>query len=460
MDLHRTQAPRATAGDDPQSTERRRRTAIGAIAGMLLAAPVLLPGPAAATESEAEPQDAFNPLDGWLINTSVHLRSRAHRLRDDQDINPSDEIFDTEEHRQDIVGRVRLERPGNTSVTAELRPTLRYDDLDRWSARLNIDQAFIDHMATPEAFVFAGLKRTVSGVANGFNPSDFLAADKQMDGILRDDDRRAEIVGDIVAGVEYFTPSGTLTAAILPEVSEFQETPTRLYLDYQGAFETIDADFSINAVIGHSSAIGYNFSATYGQATVLYSEGAVHFRRGRDRLNSGVINGQPVTFPESDDNNRVYPEIVVGGTYTFDNGITINGEYYHNARGFTQREFDEIDSLIDRAAPAFRAGGPAAAGAASQLALAAGAAFESPLRQNYLFLRLSEIEFGSDLDLELVGIHNLDDSSSTARARLTYEPSANDRFELVGEVFRGTDRSEFGMTPFGERAMLTYRRLF
>ncbi|WP_366655914.1 hypothetical protein [Fodinicurvata sp. EGI_FJ10296] len=437
-----------------------RRTAIaGFLAGTAAA---LTPLPLTASDADAgEPAEAaFDPLEGWLVNASTHLRSRVHGLRDNADINPDGAIFDTESHIQEAVGRIVLERPGDAFLTIGLRPKLTYDDIDRWSARLNIDEAYVDVMATPEAFLFAGLKRTVSGVANGFNPTDFLNAGKESDGLLRDDDRRAEIAGDIVAGVEYFTTSGTVTAAVLPEIEQVQETPTRLYLDYQGTFETIDADFSVNAVVGHSSALGYNLSATLGRATILYSEGALHFRRGRDRLSTATVNGQPVTFPDSADGDRVYPEIVVGATYTFENGITLNGEFYHDARGYSDSEFDDIAALIDRAAPAFRAGGPAAASAAGQLGLAAGAAFESPLRRNYLFARLSDIAIGSDFDLSLVGIHNLDDSSSSARARLTYEPTSADRFELVGEVFAGSDRSEFGLIPFSERAMLTYRRLF
>lgn len=441
-----------------------RRTAI-AVAGILAgAAAAIAPLPSHASSEGAgepdQPAPAFDPLDGWLVNASAHLRSRVHGLRDDADINPDGAIFDTEDHIQEAVGRIVLERPGDAFFTVGLRPKITYDDTDRWSARLNIDEAYVDVMATPEAFLFAGLKRTVSGVANGFNPTDFLNEGKATDGLLRDDDRRAEIVGDVVAGVEYFTTSGTVTAAVLPEIEQIQETPTRLYLDYQGTFETIDADFSINAVIGHSSALGYNLSATLGRATILYSEGALHFRRGRDRLSTATVNGQPVTFPDTADGDRVYPEIVVGATYTFENGVTLNGEYYHDARGYSDSEFEDIEGLIDRAAPAFRAGGPAAASAAGQLGLAAGAAFESPLRRNYLFVRLSDIAIGSDLDLSLVGIHNLDDSSSSARARLTYEPTSADRFELVGEVFTGSDRSEFGLVPFSERALLTYRRLF
>jgi hypothetical protein len=132
--------------------------------------------------------------------------------------------------------------------------------------------------------------------------------------------------------------------------------------------------FAVGAVASHRA--GRNQAGAYGQWTVndavlVYFDAAT-FRGSRrllalapDGVNTGAQDWQLAT--RGDDRKRHY-DALVGGSYTFAGGSTVNLEYRRNTEGYTAAEREALNAFAAVQAGRFRGTDPAAAGmAAGQL---------------------------------------------------------------------------------------------
>lgn len=92
-----------------------------------------------------------------------------------------------------VKGKLDLE---DSTLAMQLRPEfVRSSQSGDRVARVRVDELNWEMEISTSAFLFAGRKRIVNGVALGRNPSDFFNLDKPEDRTLADEDRRAEKKG-------------------------------------------------------------------------------------------------------------------------------------------------------------------------------------------------------------------------------------------------------------------------
>jgi hypothetical protein len=122
----------------------------------------------------------------------------------------------------------------------------------------------------------------------------------------------------------------------------------------------------------------------------------------------------------ADDNGE--SGVLIGGTYTLNNGSTLVAEYYHNSAGCNSQEIRDCFFPFADTSP------------------------DLPLfRRNYGLVQYFNNAFiGNNLELVLRGIMNFDDGSNLLVTQLTYE--LNDYSELftVAEWATGDTQDEFG----------------
>lgn len=114
-------------------------------------------------------------------------------------------------------------------------------------------------------------------------------------------------------------------------------------------------------------------------------------------------------------------EIQAGASYTFQDGPTLNMEYYHNGKGCDQKQLrqcfllGEVNSLFD---PLFR--------------------------RDYLMGQYTETKIWRDLNLNVRAVYSFDDSSTRLIGNFEYEVDDHWLFYFIANGFIGNPNSEFG----------------
>lgn len=113
-------------------------------------------------------------------------------------------------------------------------------------------------------------------------------------------------------------------------------------------------------------------------------------------------------------------QLQVGGSYTFEGGMTVNLEYYHNGDGCVAKNIDRC----------FRDG---------------DARFSNPLvRGDYMLLQYSDHATWDYLSVDIRLLNNLNDQSTQLTGIFEYEVGAHTQLYLVGTGYMGSRDSEFG----------------
>lgn len=139
----------------------------------------------------------------------------------------------------------------------------------------------------------------------------------------------------------------------------------------------------------------------------------------------GFFGGWNVTdavllYTEGADGNYNGLQLQVGGSYTFEGGMTVNLEYYHNGDGCVSKNIDRC----------FRDG---------------DASFSDPLvRGDYMLLQYSDHDIWDYLSVDIRLLNNFNDQSTQLTGIFEYEVGAHTQLYLVGTGYMGSRDSEFG----------------
>ncbi|MBI4746674.1 MAG: hypothetical protein HY786_09110 [Deltaproteobacteria bacterium] len=162
---------------------------------------------------------------------------------------------------------------------------------------------------------------------------------------------------------------------------------------------------------------------------------------------------------EDSDRNKSYPEIVLGGHYTFKNGINIIGEYIYNGQGYDGSEWDELTGFIKYSYDNYKGGYLADLMRLNLLQANRIMTFRQ-MRRNYIFTRISDPALFSRTDAALVVLINADDGSYLTNPSLDYKIDENSSIGFNMLFFNGRKDMEFGMTHWGSEGSLVYKYLF
>ena len=331
---------------------------------------------------------------------------------------------------------------GPVTVTAAGRLFARTDPIEGERAvRVHVDELHAEYAATHEHFLYAGRRHIVHGRSLGVNPLDIAIDPVDLDQALDSERRRAEIEGQDMLGFEsllgdrftltgYWTPGERALVAGAFTMPEWNADLTALAFDDD-----------------ERPGAGLSLSHTLGEALLAYADIAV--RRGRDRTVIRVDRGLDSTpgafLVEDGEASRYFAQSSVGFGYTLGSGATFNLEYYYDANGYSDREWDGITGLIadndgNRDDERLRER------ATGNLLRLSGHLSRLTLRRHYGFFRAQHPDlFGRGLAAEMTVFHNLADRTGSLGLRLEREMGPNMFLGVEGRWRYGDDLDEFAL---------------
>lgn len=293
-------------------------------------------------------------------------------------------------------------------------------------------------------------KRTLSwDVGSGFLPLGFFQKEIDFSDL---EDRYGRTEGLPLVGLTYFGSAWDLSAVYSWDFENDQDGFNRGLRQW-----AVNANLSwrgtrFSAVIQQPEDQRVGFGAAF--SMVLGAEFEVHgsgfARRGTrrpihrlvDRKELGFIRGDPFSDARIHD-SRWYPRSLLGIQWTGRSKLSLIVEWFHDARGLDDGEWDHWQDLIafhDRQVP----GVPREARQAN-LAQDARILLRTGTRQNYLFVHLRR-PFG-DIEATVSTIVDLAGASAFVNGRIVWSPPGRWSADLFFNAAVGPSGSEYRMTP-------------
>jgi len=316
-----------------------------------------------------------------------------------------------------------------------------------------------------------------SGVALGFNPTDFFKTRAVVEPLSADPSvLREDRLGTLMVRGQRIWEGGSLTAAFAPALFD----PSPIYrdndlpsfdpmLDRTNAYDRallkgsvqVARDFSPEFLFyreGGQSRFGANITESISQAVVGYAEWSGGRRTSLidDALRFGRLTGTlqahaPSALPE-DSNRSFQSEVSLGAAYTTETKITFNLEYHFNQAGFSRQDWNN-----------WFAAGRGSRSIASELWFIRGYASDQqqPISRHSIFLRFDWVD-ALVPRLELAGFINTDLYDGSGLLQLSADYYASDAWTVGGLVTAnlGTSRSDFGSLPQAWNLRLKVARYF
>ena len=370
------------------------------------------------------------------------------------------------------------------NVTLSDRVNLRaQDDLDVPSHEDMINdfrEGYVSWEAADRTYLDAGRINLKSGVAAGFNPTDFFRTRAVVDPLSVDPTvLREDRLGTMMGLGEKIWQGGTLTVAAAPKL----DNPTPVYntadlrsfdpsLDRTNAHDRflikgsadLAEDFAPELLVYHEAnrtSFGANITESLGQKTVAYAEWAGGNRTSliNEALRYGQKTGTlPANGPSAiPDDTSVYfqNQLSVGASYTTESKITFNLEYHFNQAGFSRHDWNNW----------FRVG--AAPGASANVTKelwyfrSYAAERQDPLSVHSLFLRADWVDAFVP-NLELTGFVNMDLYDGSSLVQVTADYYLSNAWTVGGLVIAdlGGRHSDFGSLPESTSVLVKLARYF
>jgi hypothetical protein len=346
--------------------------------------------------------------------------------------------------------------------------------------RNDFREAYVSWTPAPQYFVDAGRFNLKSGVASGYNPTDFFKTRAVVEPLTADPQvLREDRLGTAMLHGEHIFEGGAVTAAFAPKLedkSRIYNTLTlpsfRPMLDRTNAEDRLllkanyqfAEDLSPELLYyrdGSASRWGANLTRSIGQQTIAYVEWAggreasltdraLAFGRA-----TGTIPGvAPSPIP---DNTRASfaNTLSVGASYTTESKITFNLEYHYNESAFSPQDWRNWQRV--GAANTGRATVTQALWFIRSYALDQ----QEPLSRNTAFLR-ADWNDAFIPHLELTGLISTDlhDGSSLAQLSVNYDLSSLWTVGALAAATLGTKRSDNGSLPQAASLLLKLARFF
>jgi hypothetical protein len=398
----------------------------------------------------------------YELSGVFYLQPTYFDVRNDNWLNPENEILNLPDWSGRIYPRVKFDlHYKNVKFITQTRPTAFFIE-NKIEGKFITDEAYLDVGAGEGNFFYLGKRNIRDGVAYGANPTDFLGEQKAVDFTKREEERRVERKGNYLVGGDVFLKNITLTAIFAPRDEDWQDEQDRTLLKANYFAEVINTDMSLHLFNGDIPGIGANVSSTVGDNLVLHTEFA--FREGSDTKKdiSVVSTGPPRMYLVKDlnDQDSVYLNLVVGGSYTFGDGTNLIAEYFYNGDGYNSSEWDEFTDMVKYNYDAYKSGMFGGLPKGNLAGANTRIVNFREMRRNYLFARLSNSTWIENLDGQLVFTLNADDMSFLTFLSLDYTIGTNLMLGLASTIFSGDSDSEFGMSYAKSQVSLVLKYYF
>jgi hypothetical protein len=357
----------------------RRRRVAAALAGLLAATPAaaadenrdldLIPdsaqqGPSAGNPSAA-PSEAAPESTVGDARRRIYLEnaSTAWALRNGLAVPPPGQAPPNWQERLFLDARLESSLDDKLRVTYSGRlNAMAEDDISfpsHGNVRNDLREAFATWEPLPRDYLELGRINLKSGVASGFNPTDFFKTRAVVDRISQDPaSLRENRLGSFMLLGQTIREGASLSVAFAPALY----APSPIYPNVLPSFDpmldrtnahdrllvkgsaSLPGDLDPELLLyreGARTRLGANLSRGVGQSTVLYAEwaGGDDASLIDDALAYGRQTGTlPANLPDplpGGGRKGFQNDLALGGSYATENRITFNLEYHYHEAGFT-----------------------------------------------------------------------------------------------------------------------------
>jgi hypothetical protein len=373
---------------------------------------------------------------------------------------------------------------GGVRLNFSDRLNLRFEnDIDFPSQENLINELrelYVSAEPAPRSYFDLGRINLKSGVALGYNPTDYFKTRAVVEPLSLDPSvLRENRLGTVMVRAQHIWERGSMTAAFAPALSEPAPIYTHLNLpslnpmfgvtNAQSRFllkGSVDLASNLSPEFllyrgGSETQVGFNLAENVSQRMVAYLEWsggrqptlvgqAVKFGRETGTLPSGVRS----VLPE-DSQQSFMNQLALGISYTTQTRVTVNLEYHYNQSGFTAVDWNRWFSVGQA--------GLSNPAIAAELWYVRDYALDQqqPVTQHSLFLRADWVDAFVP-KLELVGLvdSDLHDGSSVVQLSADYYVSDTWTVGALVAAFVGPRRSDFGSLPQARSVLLKVVRYF
>src|SRR5215813_13353815 len=318
----------------------------------------------------------------------------------------------------------------------------------------------------PRAYLDAGRINVKSGVALGFNPTDYFKARAVIDPLTADPSAlREDRLGTLMLRAQRVGETGSVSAAYAPRVTDPSPVAQDPYRGFNPLFgrtngtnhwlvkasQRLSDELSPEALVyrdGSQWKFGANVTTSVGQSTVAYLEWSGGRRLGiiDEALAFGRETGTiPPLAPSvitQGGEERFRSQVAVGASYTTESKITFNLEYHYNGAGFSRSDWDRWFAAGE--------GRPDSSPIVRQLwyIRSYAADRQEPLQRHGIFLRADWVDFIVP-KLELTGfvLTDVQDGSTLLQLEADYARTDLWTFGVLAGGTTGGRRSNFGSLP-------------
>ncbi len=325
--------------------------------------------------------------------------------------------------------------PGWRAVFADRLDMNRSDGASNRRNINTLKEAYVSWQASPERIADLGRINARSGVAMGYNPTDYFRAGALRSVVSLDPaSLRENRLGSAMLRGQTLWSGGSFTALYSPRLADQrsdavfnpdlgatnQRARWQLGLS-QKLSEALSPQWLLSGGAGQSPQLGVNLTALPHDATVLYFE----WSGGRARPLAARALDRP-------GDAAFRAQMSSGLTYTTSNNISFTAEYEYNGAGLDEAGWESL-----------RRGSPAAYG---QYRSYVGNLQEPPTRRSMFFYAVWQDALVKHLDLVAMLRHDLVDHSRLQWLEARYHWTRVD-IALQTQLNTGQPLSDYGALP-------------
>ena len=331
----------------------------------------------------------------------------------------------------------------------------------------------------PRDYLDVGRINVKSGVALGFNPTDFFKTRAVVDPLTADPSAlRENRLGTLMLRAQHVGERATVSALYAPRVTDPAPIGDDRYRGFDPLFDRtngtnrwlVKASAQLGngvnpeaVLFGENGQVktGVNLAESVGQSTVVYAEWAGGRQLGiaDQALAFGRATGSvPASAPDvisQGNDKRFRNQLALGVSYTTESKITFNLEYHYNEAGFSRADWDRWFAVGE--------GRPDSSPVTRELWYIRGYASDrqEPLQRHSVFLRADWVDFLVP-KLELTGFVLADatDGSTLMQLEADYARSDLWTYSVLAGGTTGGRRSNFGSLPRAASALFKATRYF
>jgi hypothetical protein len=351
---------------------------------------------------------------------------------------------------------------------------------DHDNVRNDLRELFLEWSPTDRTWLEIGRVNLRSGVALGFNPTDFFRSRTVIDPLTADPSvLREDRLGTLMITGQALWRFGSITVAYAPKVTR----PTAIYtartepsfdpvLDRTNAEDRILVKTSLRLAdwfnpeilyyhAGNRTQFGTNLTAPVGRDRVVYLEWSGGTRPDliADAFRYGVMTG---TLPASAASllpnsaaSRFMNDLSLGMSYATENRMTFNLEYHLHEAGFTARDWRNWFDAHSRA------GYVPGVNAALWYLRSYAQDQQEPMSRHSLFFRVEwDDAFVRDLNLTALATVSLLDASGFVQIAAEYHLSSTWTLAALASASYGGRETEYGSLPSLGNFLLRASRYF